>query len=109
MVSAQYSVKPIAKTTKLRWGHSPLPYVLPTVLYLLALTVYPLLYSLYLSFQNYTPQTNTFSFVGLANYRELVTDPVFLASFRNTLIFTGAVTLAEVLLGLLIALFFERF
>ena len=108
MVSAQYSVKPIAKTTKLRWGHSPWPYVLPTVLYLLVLTVYPLLYSLYLSFQNYTPQTNTFSFVGLANYRELVTDPVFLASFRNTLIFTCAVTMAEVLLGLLIALFFER-
>ena len=108
MVSTQQVIKPIAKTPKLRWGHSPVLYVLPTVLYLLVLTVYPLFYSLYLSFQNYTPKTNTFRFVGLANYLELVSDPLFLASFRNTLLFTLAVTLAEVVLGLLIALFFER-
>ncbi|MFN8486297.1 MAG: sugar ABC transporter permease [Caldilineaceae bacterium] len=108
MVSRQQVTKPAAKPAKLHWGHSPLPYVLPTVLYLLALTVYPLFYSLYLSFQNYTPQTNAFHFVGLANYLELVTDPLFLASFRNTLLFTLVVTLVELLLGLLIALFFER-
>lgn len=91
-----------------RWWHSPLPYVLPTVFYLLALTIYPLLYSLYLSFQTYTPQTNVFAFAGLANYRELLTDPVFRASFINTLIFTGVVTISEIIFGLALALFFER-
>ena len=96
------------KLTGSRWSHSPLPYVLPTVLYLVAFAVYPLLYSLYLSFQNYTPQTNSFAFVGLANYVELWSDPVFLASFRNTLLFAAVVTTLELLLGLAIALFFER-
>lgn len=91
-----------------RWGHSPLPYVLPTVLYLLALTIYPLFYSLYLSLQDYTPQTNSFTFAGLANYGELVADPIFRASFRNTLLFTVVVTICEVVLGLALALFFER-
>lgn len=107
MASTQHAGKP-ARAPVWHWGHSPLPYILPTVLYLLALTVYPLFYSLYLAFQTYTTQTNSFHFVGFANFVELATDPVFLASFRNTLIFTVAVTVAEVLLGLLIALFFER-
>lgn len=93
---------------KARWGHSPWPYVLPTVLYLLALTIYPLVYSLYLSLQNYNAQTNTFLFAGLANYRELLTDPVFRASFAHTLVFTLVVTVSEVILGLGLALFFER-
>jgi multiple sugar transport system permease protein len=100
--------KPSPKISWARWIHSPLPYVLPTVLYLLALAIYPLLYSLYLSFQDYTAQTNTFVFAGLANYRELLTDPIFRASFAHTLVFTVVVTLCEVFLGLALALFFER-
>lgn len=105
------STQHVGKTAGARlrhWGHGPALYVLPAVLYLLALTVYPLLYSLYLAFQTYITQTNSFQFVGVANFVELATDPIFLASFRNTLLFTVAVTVAEVVLGLLIALFFER-
>jgi multiple sugar transport system permease protein len=98
--------RPILARFRLR--HGPLPYLLPAVLYLFALTIFPLIYSLYLSFQRYTPRTASLSSIGLANFAELLSDPIFLVSLRNTLVFTIAVTCVELLLGLMVALFFDR-
>ena len=108
MVAVEKRATPTQKLSWSRLSHGPLPYLVPAVLYLVALTIYPLIYSLYLSFQNYTPRTQSFNFVGLGNYLELLGDSVFWASFWNTVIFTIAVTCIELLLGMAVALFFER-
>jgi ABC-type sugar transport system permease subunit len=108
MVAIEKTVTPRQKLSWSRLSHGPLPYMVPAVLYLFALTIFPLLYSLYLSFQNFTPRTNSFNFVGLANYGELLGDPIFWASFWNTIIFTVVVTCIELLLGMAMALFFDR-
>lgn len=108
MVAVEKTVTPRQKLSWSRLSHGPLPYMVPAVLYLFALTIFPLLYSLYLSFQNFTPRTNSFNFVGLANYGELLGDPIFWASFWNTVIFTITVTCVELLLGMAMALFFDR-
>lgn len=46
--------------------------------------------------------------VGLANYRRLASDPQALTALMNTLVFVGVSTVAEVGLGLLIALTMQR-
>jgi multiple sugar transport system permease protein len=61
--------------------------------------VYPFFASLYFSFHNTTP-FSTGPFVGLSNYRLLVSDPLFWRSLGNTFYFTGV----SVVLGNLFAL-----
>ena len=64
----------------------------PCVLYLLAFSIYPLVYSLRLSFTDLTAATGTGSFVGLANYRALLADPMFWnAAMNSALMVTAAV------------------
>jgi multiple sugar transport system permease protein len=79
----------------------------PCVLYLLAFSIYPLVYSLRLSFSDLTAATGTGSFVGLANYRALLADPMFWnAAMNSALMVTAAVGL-QVVLGVALALFFD--
>lgn len=90
-----------------RWGRF-LPHllVLPTVVVVTAVLIYPVAYGLFLSLFDYRM---TFSlertFVGLANYRKLLfTTPDFLNSVRVTAQFTAITVVLEFALGLSIAL-----
>lgn len=59
----------------------------PWILTLLVFWLFPLLYSLYLSFTKYKTLTNEVTWIGFANYVKLFNDPAFIQSLRNTLIF----------------------
>jgi multiple sugar transport system permease protein len=80
-------------------------FLAPALLFLLVAQAYPLAYSLWTSFQDWTlarspvPQ----GFVGLANYARVLQDPVFLNALRVSLSFAAAATVAELLLGLPVA------
>ena len=50
--------------------------VAPAVLLILALSIYPLLFSLVVSFINYDFQVPGHAFVGLKNFERVVMDPV---------------------------------
>ncbi|GHU67146.1 sugar ABC transporter permease [Spirochaetia bacterium] len=54
----------------------------------LALQVYPIFYTLYLSFQDYSGFGNMI-FIKLGNYREMLSDPFIVQAATNTLIYTG--------------------
>jgi multiple sugar transport system permease protein len=82
-------------------------FLLPTVAYLVCLSVFPLLYSLYLAFQEYHPTANSYSFVGLRNFTDLFQDPDFFTTLWNTLIFTASTVSIEIVLGLGLALLFS--
>jgi len=80
----------------------------PCVLYLLAFSIFPLVYSLYVALCDYDQVTGDFTFIGLGNFRELFSSSEFWQATRNTAIFTlGGVTL-QVLLGTALALFFDQ-
>ncbi len=79
----------------------------PTALYLLVFSVFPLLYSLAISFFDWNPTTSSFDWVGLGNFTGLLTDPVFWQAAVNTAIFTGVSIAIQVLLGTALALFFN--
>ena len=78
--------------------------VLPAVLLILALSIYPLVYSLWVSFVNYDFQIPGHAFVGWLNFQEVMADPVARASLANTAILSAAVVVLELALGLPLAM-----
>ncbi|MBC7223323.1 MAG: sugar ABC transporter permease [Anaerolineae bacterium] len=80
---------------------------LPTIIYLLILTIFPLFYSLGVSFFHMVPGQKT-RFVGLENYATLLKDPTFHHALLVTLIFVFMGVTVEIVLGVVIALVFNR-
>jgi multiple sugar transport system permease protein len=78
--------------------------VAPAVVIILALTIYPLGYSLWVAFVNFDFQIPGHAFVGLQNFAQVVEDPVARSSLLTTLILTVANVATEFLLGLGLAL-----
>jgi multiple sugar transport system permease protein len=84
--------------------------LLPTVVTLVAVSFYPVIRGITLSFRNTTLSSQTDSFIGLQNFRTLLADAQFWNAWRNTVEFTAVSTLLETILGLAMALvLFETF
>jgi multiple sugar transport system permease protein len=84
------------------------PYLLiaPSVVLLVAVTIFPLFFALKNSFFFWNLQMGPepLGFIGFGNYQMALTSSVFMASLVNTLVLTVSGTVLEVLLGLAIAL-----
>jgi multiple sugar transport system permease protein len=79
----------------------------PCLIYLIAFAIFPLLYSLRLSFTDLTAAEGTGRWVGLKNYGDLLRDPLFWnAAFNSAVMVTATVTI-QVVLGIALALFFD--
>ena len=78
--------------------------VAPAVCLILALSIFPLLFSLWVSFVNYDFQIPGHAFVGLKNFRQVVSDPVARYSLWVTVWLTAACVAIEFLLGLALAM-----
>lgn len=82
----------------------PIIFLLPGILVILLVVGFPMLYSFYLSFTNYTlTSARSYHFVGLANYINLLKDPVFQQAFGRTILFITLAVNLEFLIGLGIA------
>jgi multiple sugar transport system permease protein len=81
----------------------------PGIIIILLVVAFPMLYSLYLSFTNYT-LTNTagYELVGLENYIRLFNDPVFWQAFGRTVLFITLAVNLEFIIGLFIAQLMAR-
>jgi multiple sugar transport system permease protein len=78
-------------------------FVAPNLAAVLVFMLFPLGFSLYMSFQKWDVFTSA-KFVGLANFGHLFTsDPLFLIAMRNTVIYTLGTVLPTVLISLLVA------
>ena len=80
----------------------------PCVLYLVAFSVYPLVTSLFRSFEDYNSQQNTWRWIGLGNYRQLFSDTEFWHTVEHTAFFTFGGVALQVVLGTALALFFNQ-
>jgi trehalose/maltose transport system permease protein len=80
--------------------------ILPTIVVVLAIAAWPILYAIILSLYRILPTGRTF--IGLDNYVTLFTDPIFWGAFLNTVIFTVASVTLEFGLGLAIAVVLNR-
>jgi ABC-type sugar transport system permease subunit len=101
--------KPIRVRIALQ-GLKPLLLVVPALASIGSISVYPVLIGLWLSFRDTTLASPTDTFVGLGNYLQLFSDSQFWNAWIHTIQFTGASTLAETGVGLMMALVLsERF
>lgn len=77
-----------------------LVFIVPAVIYLLLLSVFPFIYSVYLSLHDAKlTQMARKKFVGFENYVDLLTDPLFLKSIQNTAVLTVGSIALEVILA----------
>ncbi|ATA97238.1 ABC transporter permease subunit [Sinorhizobium meliloti] len=84
-------------------------FLLPLLLTLVAVAIWPLARSIFFSFTDaYLDAPSDYGFVGIENFVEVAEDPVFWGAVRNTLVFTLVSVGLETLLGLAIALLLHR-
>jgi multiple sugar transport system permease protein len=86
-------------------------FILPIGVFGLFLLVYPVLYSLALSFRDATVETivgGDMPFIGFTNYEQSLTDPTFWQALENTVIFTFCSILFQFTIGFLLAIFFQH-
>ena len=80
--------------------------IAPSIFILLLIGIFPLIYTLLVSFQGITMMDNDTSFHGLQNYIALGTDTRLWEALLHTIIFTCIALPIELLLGLLMAQLF---
>ena len=74
-------------------------FVAPAILYVLLLVGVPLLLAVYYSVSAYTVYDPSWRFVGLANFEQIVQNPVFRQTLANTFIFTFGSQFLGLILG----------
>lgn len=79
-------------------------FVVPAVTVLFCIVIFPLLYTFIVSFQVWDlPKPASRHFVGLANYRDILTSTRFWSSMAITFVFVGVSVAIEMVLGFYIA------
>jgi len=82
---------------------------LPAIIFVAMLMVFPVLYTLFLSFTNWNLTSGApLSFVGLKSYARVLTEPRFLHALTRTFVFTFFAVAIEGVLGVAIALILNR-
>ncbi len=90
------------------WSLVPYLFIAPAMVGLALFKLYPILEGLRLSFYDVRPIARTQVFIGLANFAELVQDPVVLKASLNTILFNLIVTPLQVALALSLAVLVNR-
>jgi multiple sugar transport system permease protein len=86
-------------------------FLVPAIVFILIFFGYPIVQNLVMSFQAYTTKTfftGEAPFVGIANYTEALTSPLFGRAIVNTLLFTLGCIALQFAIGLALAVFFHR-
>ncbi|WP_337982993.1 carbohydrate ABC transporter permease [Lysinibacillus sp. C5.1] len=83
-------------------------FVMPAIIIVGLLFVYPFLSSIYFSFTTKNLLSPNYQFVGLENYRKVLGDPDFWNSFFNSLKWTFFSLVGQVLVGFILALAIHR-
>jgi multiple sugar transport system permease protein len=84
-----------------------LPFIAPWIIGFLAFTVYPIVYSLYLSFTHYSGFGDATA-AGLENYQHMAKDPLFWQSLNNTLYYTALAVPIGVVVAIALALMMNQ-
>jgi len=77
--------------------------LLPAVIYIFLLIGFPLILSIYYSLSHISVGRRDFSFAGLANFRAILHDGIFLQALRNTVLITIAVLVIVLILATILA------
>ncbi len=84
-------------------------FIIPTIVFLIVFNIFPLIYSLGYSFTDFRASTNApANFVGLKNYRELLSDPYIWNNFAVTAKYVIVSVVGQVVVGFGTAMLLNR-
>lgn len=83
------------------------PWLLPMILFLLFIGIYPLVYNIWNSFREFNPMKGKVEPVGWENWQRLVTDQRALEALGTTTVYVLSALVIEFVLGLAIAVLFN--
>ena len=83
-------------------------FLIPGLTCLSAVILYPVVYNALLGFTNASLMFPGWRFIGTTNFELTLTDPLFWTATVNTLVWTAASVVGQLLLGLVAALALER-
>src|SRR5258705_679235 len=79
-------------------------FIIPTIIFLIVFNIFPLIYSLGYSFTDFRASTSApANFIGLDNYRELLSDPYICTTFTITAKYGLVSVVGRALVALLVA------
>jgi multiple sugar transport system permease protein len=110
MMKTNAAVPSLLIVRKARFDASPYLFILPFVIFCLVLLLYPVVYSLALSFRQATVETfvsGDMPFNGLTQYQAALSDPIFWRALVNTILFAFFSILFQFTIGFLLALLFQ--
>ncbi len=85
-------------------NYTPFLLVLPALITLVAIVIYPMFWSLYYSLHQYNPIVGAAKWIGLANYKWLFTSSRFWHSVKNLVYYLIVGVGAEMILAIVVAL-----
>ena len=88
--------------------HITIIFIMPIMLFILGMVVFPLCYTLYLSFTQWSMGVRPPLFIGFENYKHLLTDERFWNAAGRTLYLAVGSVLIQIILGLALAVFLNR-
>ncbi|HYZ04087.1 MAG TPA: sugar ABC transporter permease, partial [Rubrobacter sp.] len=100
-------MNPKATPSKTRADRTKFLFIGPAVVWILAFTIFPLLYALYTSLYSFR-YGQRLGFTGLENFARLFTDSNLLSSLRITLTFVVGTVTVQMVLGVALALLLSR-
>jgi multiple sugar transport system permease protein len=84
-------------------------FIIPTIVFLIVFNIFPLIYSLGYSFTDFRASTNEpANFVGLQNYRDLLSDPFIWRNFSITAKYVLISVTGQVIVGFGVAMLLNR-
>ncbi|MDR6757495.1 multiple sugar transport system permease protein [Mycoplana sp. BE70] len=95
-----------------RWRerHLRILMLAPTLLILAGLTLFPTIYMFTAAVQKVSPDPDVpREFIGLGNFTRMLSDPELHLAIKNTVVFTSVAVTLEFLLGLGLALLFDKY
>lgn len=92
------------KAQNLKKKAEPYLYLIPTVILMVLLLIIPIYMVIRYSFYDNVITNKNPEFIGLENFKEILTDKSFLVSVKNTLIFVGGSVIVHMILGMTFAM-----
>jgi multiple sugar transport system permease protein len=89
-------------------GKTPALLALPSIILVLLIAIYPILFAFSVSMTNRRLNASEYHFIWFANYIDMFTNPTFWAALWRTLQYTGLTVGVEMLLGFGIALLLNQ-
>ena len=93
-----------AGTRRISEGRRALPFLMPTILIMGAINLYPFINGMVRSLHSFRILSQDFTFTGLRNFQLLFQDELFLRAFANSLIWVATCVSAQFILAMILAL-----